>query len=120
MLCEKSTDLELRGDLVVKNEYVLSNAMDFKFLTLQSDSVLLDGCNGIIGNDSLACLKNRRNADLFPLNWDLIPKSRGSDDFRCKNTYVGRGVDVLNGLADLRSNAFVHRSSNDAATGKLD
>jgi len=39
--------------------------------TLQRDGVLLDGSNGIVGNDSLAVLEDGGDVDLLPLNGNL-------------------------------------------------
>lgn len=55
---------------------------------LEGDVVALDGVDGLVGDDGLAVLEGGGDVDRLPLDG-----------------HVGGGVDVLDGLRDLRSNA---------------
>lgn len=78
-------------------------------LTLERNGILLHGVNGILGDGSLSIDKDRSNVDLFPLNrnlWRARGISTPSSEHLVESSNLGGGVNVLDRLADFRSNSY--------------
>jgi hypothetical protein len=84
--------------------------------SLEGDSVLLDGSNGIVGDLGLAVDEDGGNLDLLPLDGSLQhqgdkriakPSACGRHNEQSSNAaHLGLGEDLLDRLSDLRSDTW--------------